>query len=247
MAQSAIRQSFTPQEPMCRTSNATHYIDKLIVKSLLLVVAVVAGFLPPFTAHGDVEEQRELELALKQALLPTPATLKPFRLTGQDNKPFGVDELKGKWTFMYFGYTACPDVCPMTTDELNTVSKKLAAEPAYQKDTQFILVSVDPYRDTPEVLAKYTAYFDFNLSGVVAPVESLNELTDQLGVFHRRLIVQDRQSQKQEYAVEHAADIYLIDPQARPVAKFSAPHFGKEIEQLYVKIRQMTQMPSGGV
>ena len=246
MALSAIRQSFNLQESMSRTSNAIHYCNKSTIQSLLLVFTAVAGFLSPFTAYGDDEEQRELELAFKQAVLPTPAVLKPFQLTGQDNKPFGVNELKGKWTFIYFGYTACPDVCPMTTDELNIVSKRLAAEPAYQKDTQFIFVSVDPYRHTPEELAKFTAYFDFNLSGAVAAVESLNELTDQLGVFHRRLIVQDRQTQQQEYAVEHAADIYLIDPQARPVAKFAAPHYGKEIEQLYVKIRQMTQMPAGG-
>jgi cytochrome oxidase Cu insertion factor (SCO1/SenC/PrrC family) len=81
----------------------------------------------------------------------------------------------------------------------------------------------------------------------VAPVKTLNELTDQLGVFHRRLIVKDRETKQQEYAVEHSSDIYLIDPKGRPVAKFTAPHYGKEIAQLYVKIRQMAQSKPNSV
>lgn len=193
------------------------------------------------TAYGQDPEQHELEQALNYVLLPKPTGLKPFRLTDQSNKAFGLKELKGKWTFMYFGYTSCPDVCPMTTDELNLVANKLAAEPTYKQDTQFVFVSVDPYRDTPELLKQFTSYFNFNLLGLVAPVETLNHLTDQLGVFHRRLIVQDRETKQQEYAVEHSADIYLIDPDGRPVAKFSSPHYGKEIAQLYVKIRQLAQ------
>jgi protein SCO1/2 len=135
----------------------------------------------------------------------------------------------------------------MTTDELNLVAKKLAAEPAYEQDTQYVFISVDPYRDTPDLLKKFTGYFDFNLSGLVAPVEILNQLTDQLGVFHRRLIVKDRETKQQEYAVEHSSDIYLIDPEGRPVAKFSAPHYGKEIAKLYVRIRQMAQSKPNSV
>jgi protein SCO1/2 len=210
----------------------------------LIVAAVLLLLLP--SAYALDQTQRDLEWALKYALLPKPTGLTPFKLIDQNNKPFGLEQLKGKWTFMYFGYTSCPDVCPMTTDELNIVAKKLAAEPDYQKDTQFIFVSVDPHRDTPEQMKEFTSYFDFNLFGVVAPVKMLNQLTDQLGVFHRRLIVQDRETKQKEYAVEHSSDIYLIDPQAKPVARFTAPHYGKEIQQLYVKIREMAQKEEPG-
>lgn len=213
--------------------------------AVLGLIVLLAGYSPFFTAYGQDIPQRELEFALHRVLLPQPTGLKPFRLTDQNNKPFGLDELKGKWTFMYFGYTSCPDVCPMTTDELRIVATKLAAEPAYKKDTQFVFVSVDPRRDSPEVLKLFTSYFDFDLLGLVAPVKKINVLTDQLNVFHRRLIVQDRETKQKEYAVEHSADIYLIDPETRPVAKFTVPHYGKEIEQLYVKIRQMAQSKPG--
>ncbi len=214
---------------------------------LILIVLVASSLFFISTAYSEDPEQRELERALNYVLLPKPTGLKPFHLNDQNNKAFGLDELKGKWTFIYFGYTSCPDVCPMTTDELNIVANKLAAEPVYKRDTQYVFVSVDPYRDTPDLLKKFTSYFDFKLLGLVAPVEILNQLTDQLGVFHRRLIVQDRETDKQEYAVEHSSDIYLIDPGGRLVAKFSAPHYGKEIAQLYLKIRQMAQSKPNSV
>lgn len=209
------------------------------VKTLCLVGILVVNSIV-FAAEPSSQElaRKELDIALKYALLPQPVALKPFQINDQNDKKFGLDELKGKWTFMYFGYTSCPDVCPMTTDELNIVSNKLADNPHYRQDTQFVFVSVDPYRDTAALLKQFTSYYDFNLMGAVAPVEELNKLTDQLGVFHRRLIVQDRETKQQEYAVEHSADIYLIDPKANFVAKFTPPHYGKEIKQIYVKIRQ---------
>jgi protein SCO1/2 len=215
-----------------------HFLHSFKIQSLLIVL--LTSYVMFFsTAFAQDQAERELEHALKYALLPKPTRLKPFMLVDQDNKPFGLDQLKGKWTFMYFGYTSCPDICPMTTDELNIVANKLAAEPDYKKDTQFTFVSVDPHRDTPELMKKFTSYFDFDLIGLVAPVKELNVLTDQLGVFHRRLIVQDRETKQKEYAVEHSSDIYLIDPQGKFVAKFTSPHYGKEIKQIYVKIRQM--------
>lgn len=207
----------------------------------LLIILITGYALLSSAVYAQDQAERELEYALKYALLPKPTGLKPFMLVDQDNKPFGLDQLKEKWTFMYFGYTSCPDICPMTTDELNIVANKLAAEPDYQKDTQFTFVSVDPHRDTPELMKKFTSYFDFNLIGLVAPVKELNRLTDQLGVFHRRLIVQDRETKQKEYAVEHSSDIYLIDPQGKFVARFTSPHYGKEIEQIYVKIRKMQE------
>lgn len=228
---------------MSRINKRIRQYRGLVLKTLLY--PVLFGCLTLFNAYSQDLEQHELEQALKYVLRPDPAGLKPFQLIDQDNKPFGLDQLKGKWTFMYFGYTSCPDVCPMTTDELKIVANKLAAESGYRKNTQFVFVSVDPQRDTAESLKNFTGYFDFNLAGVVAPVKALRELTDQLGVFHRRLIVQDRETGRREYAVEHDADIYLIDPQTRPVAKFSPPHYGKEIEQLYVKIRRKAQTPGG--
>lgn len=191
-------------------------------------------------------EKKELELALKYSLISDPLPIKPFHLSDQNNKPFGLRELKGKWTFMYFGYTSCPDVCPNTIDELNIVSRKLAEDHLFQNDTQYVFVSVDPDRDTPQELKKFTAYFGFNLVGAVGPMKELDKLTYQLGVLHRLVPVKDTRKKPNEYTVEHSSDIYLIDPKGNVVARFSPPHYGKEIKQLYVMIRQKDSAKAGG-
>lgn len=213
------------------------YFGRVLLSVFLLCVCISTYASDPL----------ELQRALKYVLLPHAQALKPFKLINHKNKSFSLNELKGRWTFIYFGYASCPDVCPMTTDELNTVYKKLTAHPQYKRDTDFVFVSVDPYRDTPELLSDFTGYFGFPLTGVVAPVESINVLTAQLGVFHRRMIVEDRESKNKEYVVEHGADIYLINPDAELVAKFPPPHYGKEIKELYVKIREFFSQPRNSI
>lgn len=213
------------------SSNTARYLSGyivLIIQILLLIANINTAL---------ASEQEELRSALKYALVPQSKTLQAFQLVDEVNKPFGVDQLRGKWTFMYFGYMSCPDVCPMTAEELNLVYNKLQSKPAYKQNTQFVFVSVDPYRDTPDGLLEYTQYFSNKLVGLVAPVEKTNVLTEQLGVFHRRLIVEDKKTKDQEYVVEHDADIYLIGPDVKVIAKFTPPHYGKEINQLYILIR----------
>jgi protein SCO1/2 len=223
-------------------NNIGHYLR------IPLIALILAGSQPVFSTGTNPlgMSEKELELDLKYALLSKPKTLTAFRLNDQNDKPFSLKTLKGEWTFMYFGYTSCPDICPTTIDELSIVSKKLAEDHRYEKDTQYVFVSVDPYRDTPKVLKKFTAYFGFNLLGVVAPVKKLNKLANQLGVTSRRLIVEDRDTKQKEYDVEHSSYIYLIDPQGKEVAKFSPPHYGKEIKQVYVKIREQEEAKSAG-
>jgi cytochrome oxidase Cu insertion factor (SCO1/SenC/PrrC family) len=214
-----------------------------IAKYFIIPLAAVFSFNNQLAFSAESQSldmpKKELEVALKYALITDPLQLKPFHLKDQNNKPFGLNELKGKWTFMYFGYTSCPDVCPTTIDELNIVSKKLAEDHRYEHDTQYVFVSVDPERDTPDMLKKFTDYFEFNLQGAVAPIKDLNTLTYQLGVLHRLVPVAGGKSKHKEYTVEHSSDIYLINPQGKAVARFSPPHYGKEIKQLYVMIRQL--------
>ena len=215
------------------------FLAKFVCIGIVHFIALNA--IASVAANGVTIEQKELDQALKYALVPKPKGLKPFQLVDFNNKPFGLEQLNGKWTFMYFGYTSCPDVCPMTTDELNIVFNKLTEHPQYQRDTQFVFVSVDPYRDTPELLKDFSKHFPLPLISTVAPVELLNGLTEQLGVFHRRLIVENQITKEQEYAVEHESAIFLINPEAKPIAKFTAPHYGKEIKELYVRIRDLNK------
>jgi protein SCO1/2 len=150
-------------------------------------------------------------------LLPQPRPLEPFRLTAHDGTPFELSSLEGHWSFLTFGYTQCPDVCPMVLTTLNAVAARI---PDRTPRPEFVFVSVDPERDTPEQLGRYVAYFNPAFRGVTGPDPALQRLTGQLGVLYARA---EQQDTAMGYLVDHSASVLLIDPAGRLAAVFSAP------------------------
>lgn len=143
--------------------------------------------------------------------------LPDFRLAGPRGE-FGKANLLGRWTFMFFGYTQCPDICPTALALMKDVSAQLrAVSPA--PTFEVVFVSVDPRRDTHSLLAQYLAAFDPAIVGVSGDDAALRPLIDALGVTYRRNDATDAR----HYTVDHSAAIHLIDPQGRPVASFPPP------------------------
>lgn len=153
-------------------------------------------------------------------LLPQPKALAPFTLTGEDGEPLGKEDLAGRWTFVFFGYTHCPDICPTTLATLTQVDKRLA-DAGEGTRPRVLFVSVDPERDTPERLAEYVGYFAPDFRGATADREELQALTRQLGVLYAR---SEGQETAMGYLVDHSGAVLLLDPQVRLTAIFSAPH-----------------------
>ena len=144
---------------------------------------------------------------------PVPA----FRLNSASGE-INERSLLGHWSFIFFGYTQCPDVCPSSLSMLAQVDKKLAANGKPRPAVLF--VSVDPRRDTTEMLGRFVPAFAPAFVGATGSDADLAPLTKHLGVFYQR---HDEQDTK-HYPVDHTAAIYLIDPQARLKAVFSEPH-----------------------
>lgn len=170
---------------------------------------------------------------LERILLDKPISMSAFSLQTGNNKSFTNHQLKGNWTFLFFGYTSCPDVCPTTLSEMVTLNK-LLTKTNEQNKTQIVFISVDPDRDTPDHLKNFIAYFDKNFIAATGSIEQLNALTDQIKARHKRLRP-EKQEQKQddEYLVEHSAGIFLFDPNAKLIAKFSAPHYSEDIYKYF--------------
>src|SRR5207302_6152290 len=93
-------------------------------------------------------------------LFPDPKPLTAFALTDDKNRVFDLASLKGKWSFLFFGFTHCPDVCPTTLAVLARAREDIAKNALGAKDIQFVFVSVDPNRDTAGELRRYVEYFD---------------------------------------------------------------------------------------
>ncbi|MBI5899411.1 MAG: SCO family protein [Rhodocyclales bacterium] len=143
------------------------------------------------------------------------ARLPDFKLQGPRGE-FRNTDLHGHWTFMFFGYTQCPDICPTALALMKEI-KAIAVSPA--PTFRVVFVSVDPRRDTRELLRDYLAAFDPAFIGVSGSDEALRPLTNALKVDYRRNDEKDLRT----YTVDHGAAIHLIDPQGRPAAVFPPP------------------------
>ena len=150
-------------------------------------------------------------------VLTKPIKLDEFLLTADDDSVFSNQSLKDKWSLLFFGYTHCPDVCPLTLHQLAQANKELAD--TLDSTPDIIMVSVDPDRDTSEILQKYVRSFGENVSGVTGKNEELDKLTSQLGIFYNA-----NKHEGENYSVNHSAAVILINKNAEFHAVFSAPH-----------------------
>jgi protein SCO1 len=167
-------------------------------------------------------------------LLPSAKPLLAFELVDHQGKPFTQDSLKGRWSFAFFGYTHCPDVCPMALSMLAQVQRTLEKNAAAGALPQVLFVSVDPERDTPQLLAKFVPYFHASFNGVTGDPQQLQVLTRQLGILYGKA----EPAATENYLVDHSAAIILFDPDAKFHALFNVPHDPALIASDFIAIRQ---------
>ncbi len=165
-------------------------------------------------------------------LLPSSRELAPFTLVDHHNAPFTRDSLRGQWSFAFFGYTHCPDVCPNALGMLKRVETLLEAD-GETPLPRVLFVSVDPARDTPETLANYVSYFHPAFLGVTGEDSELKRLTRQLGILYGRSPGQENE----DYLVDHSAAIILFNPEGNYQALFGVPHDPQKIAADFVAIR----------
>jgi protein SCO1/2 len=204
--------------------NSKPYGTLLLFLFWLLLLAVVFYWMLPGKTNPP---------ELQGVLRPVPKPLHEFSLIDQHRQAFRLERLKGKWSFIFFGYTHCPDVCPTTLSTLAMVSKKLQADPNASGNFQVVFVTVDPQRDTPGLIGKYLDYFNQDFLGASGTKQDLDSLTRQFGAGY---MLQPKTG-TDEYLISHTSSIFLVDPQARIVAAFSPPHDPGTIAEQFQQIR----------
>ena len=127
--------------------------------------------------------------------------------------------LKNSWSFVFFGFTHCPDVCPATLTQLAAINKSIDKQFESGINKQFLFVCVDPERDSLGHLAEYMRYFDPSFYGVTGEEDAIKNFEKQLGAFHRF----DKKNSSGFYNVQHSSEIFLINPDGRLIAKFTPP------------------------
>ena len=171
------------------------------------VVAAVAGF---WVAQRSSDPVVQLTSG---TWFPQPRPIEDFALTDEASRPFTLNELKGRPTLVFFGFTHCPDVCPTTLAKLAQIAKGAAV-----RDLRVVLVSVDPARDRPEQLQEYVHAFDPQFKGVTGEQTQIERVAREFGVAIARVDLAGG-----DYTMDHSAAVFLLDDQARRVAVFTPP------------------------
>jgi protein SCO1/2 len=179
------------------------------------------------------------ELARGPQATPTPGGIAAgqyrdvpkITLTNQDNQPMTLGDLKGKAVVMLFGYTYCPDVCPMGMSDLRRVKRELGPD---ADKAAFVFVSVDPDRDTPGIIKRYVTAFDESFIGLTGDVESLKKFVYAFdGLFEKQKPTGDDPN---SYVMAHTSFTYLIDPQGKWKLKYP---FGTPVETIVNDVRDV--------
>ncbi len=168
-------------------------------------------------------------------LFPDPKPLTAFAFTDHENRVFDLSRLKGKWSFLFFGYTHCPDICPMTLAILARAHEDIVKSTVGAKDVQFVFISVDPNRDTASKLRQYVTYFDTSFLGVTGDSAQLGNLAGQLGAAYQVAIT----AGVENYPVYHTAAVFLVDPRARYHAVFAPPLDAESISKRFKVLREL--------
>ncbi len=165
-------------------------------------------------------------------VLPTPRELVLEGLTDTGGQPFTSARLEGKWTFLFFGFTSCPDVCPLAMSVLGQVERELEAQGETELHALFsgVLVSVDPDRDDAQTLATYVVSFSPRFTGVRGELAALAEFARQVNAAFMKVPDGDG------YTIDHTGNIVVINPRGHYHAFIKVPHERDKVLLAYKSI-----------
>ncbi len=203
---------------------------------LIAVVAIGSGLL----VQTSTKPPAELPEFKKTILLPTPKSLGEVNFTDHNSRPFTLENLKGKWSILFFAFTNCPDVCPTTMQTLSQV-KAAASEAGVWNNYQVIMVTVDPERDDPERLKSYVPYFDPEFIGLTAPVDYTTAFAKNVGI----LFFKGEVLENGGYDMDHGASLILLNPQGQYAGVMTAPHNVNELSADLIDLASYAGVQAG--
>lgn len=179
-----------------------------IIPFALIALLMAGAFVLSSTEMNDRVTQLD-----QTTLLPLGKPLGEFHLTTQHNETFSVDNLKGHWSIVFFGYTTCPTLCPKSLEFMEQISKALPEDLF-----QFLFVSSNPSVDSPEQLAMYLKPRPSNFVGLTGSLSSITILASQLGAY-----VEPNETSVEGH-IAHSGSLFVLNPKGEYVALISEPH-----------------------
>ena len=167
----------------------------------------------------SIEEFKDLGVYLRE-----PArNIRDFELINTDNKPFSQEDFIGNWNLIFFGFSFCPDICPITMSLLAKVQSSLETDEKNKVD--FFMVTVDPERDSPATLRMYLDNFSKTFIGLTGTLDQIYNFSTQVNAPFSPVLNQEGS----HYTVDHSGNIILINPEGKLAGIFKMPHDQKNI------------------
>ena len=190
----------------------------LTVVFLLAFAGLIAGL---FVAQHLPDNKAALLAEFKGTLLDQPRTVKPFSLKGIDGQTFDNERMKGHWTMVFFGFTSCTSMCPMTMAELGKMFRMLEADKVSSLP-EVVMISIDPKRDTLSKLKHYVKGFDSHFFGARGSVKSIRKMTREMGIVYMKVAPLAGES-AENYNIQHSGAVMLFNPAGQLTAFFTPP------------------------
>ena len=187
-------------------------------------LALLVGLLAVFLLLGPTREY-----TFQGSLIDPPVAAPLFELTDVDGRRIQLSDLDGQVVIMFFGYTSCPDVCPVTLSDFLQIRSRLGSE---AENVSFVFVTVDPERDTPERMKKYLTNFDPEIIGLTGTRAELESVWASYGVYEAKL----EGGSEGNYLVDHSSRIYVIDAEGNLLLTYL---FGTENKVIAEDVRHL--------
>jgi protein SCO1 len=211
-------------------------MSRYIVLTVLLLGMLAAGFVFLNNLAAVNSEPTPTAQAEGITAVQPPMILSDFTLTNQRGEETSFSDLQGKWTLLFFGYTNCPDYCPITLTEYKRIRDTLGEDAA---KVQFVFVSVDGTRDTPQVVADYlTAHgVDDFVIGLTGGEETVREIGAEYGLYVDTPAGTPEHEHTEEagYGVDHSTQSFLIDPEGNLRVIYN---FATEFDAIVANLRE---------
>ena len=202
---------------------------RITLIALFLIVALVFGLTvgrQVFLANSEPAPAPDLS-EYNTYVYDQPRELTEFTLTNEQGGTVTRDGLKGRWSFVFVGYTNCPDICPAAMANLRQTDKLLSAE---LPQPDYLLVTADPEHDTPDTLKAYTGFFGEHFHGLTGELDTLRALVKSLSaVFVHREV-------DGQLLVDHSGHFALLNPDGKLQALIQPPHNPKELAEAFERI-----------
>lgn len=199
---------------------------------IVVFMVVVVGLFVNKVLQPRILSPKEMVNA-GAVIFSVPREISDFSLVDKNEQNFTKESLKGKWTLVFFGFTYCPDICPATLAILNEVTRNLA-DTQYTDSTDVLLVSLDPARDTPEVMKRYVDYFNPEFNGITGEFLVLRKLANQLNTAFRKVVTD---SETGDYTIDHGGNIAIVNPDGHYAGFYKPPLDVARITLTYKSLR----------